>query len=101
MEKTIRKIPYLQLPVHVEQGITIHTVGVGTQQGAPIPVYQNNQIIGISADAQGNTVISRFDEPMLQTIAQQRRWNFSNRYRGRSGFKQNCRANQGYGTTGI
>lgn len=53
-----------------EMGITIHTVGIGTSQGAPIPVYRNNQLSGFLRDAQGNTVISRFDEPMLRAIAQ-------------------------------
>ncbi|TVQ14226.1 MAG: VWA domain-containing protein [Bacteroidetes bacterium] len=53
-----------------EQGIVIHSVGVGTSQGAPIPVYQNNQLSGFLRDAQGNTVISRFDEPMLRAIAE-------------------------------
>jgi len=54
-----------------EQGVVIHTVGVGTQQGAPIPVYQNNQLAGFFRDVQGNTVITRFNENMLLTIAQQ------------------------------
>jgi Ca-activated chloride channel homolog len=54
-----------------DQGIIIHTVGIGTQQGAPIPVYQNNRMAGFMRDQQGNTVISKFDEPMLRAIAQQ------------------------------
>ncbi len=54
-----------------EQDIIIHTVGVGTSQGAPVPVYQNNQLSGFLRDSQGNTVISRFDEPTLRAIAQQ------------------------------
>jgi Ca-activated chloride channel homolog len=54
-----------------EQGIIIHTVGIGTPQGAPVPVYQNNRMSGFLRDSQGNTVISRFDEPMLRAIAQQ------------------------------
>lgn len=54
-----------------EMGITIHTVGVGTPQGAPIPIYRNNQLSGFLRDNQGNTVVSRFDEPMLRAIAQQ------------------------------
>lgn len=53
-----------------EHGIVIHTVGVGTPQGAPIPVYQNNQLSGFLRDAQGNTVTSRFDEPMLRALAE-------------------------------
>ncbi len=53
-----------------EQDIVIHTVGVGTTQGAPIPVYQNNQLSGFLRDGEGNTVISRFDEPVLREIAE-------------------------------
>lgn len=50
-------------------GIVIHTVGVGTPQGGPIPVYHNNRMTGFLQDDQGNTVITRFDEPMLREIA--------------------------------
>ncbi len=53
-----------------DMGITIHTVGIGTSSGAPIPVYRNNELTGFLRDAQGNTVISKFDEPMLREIAQ-------------------------------
>lgn len=52
-----------------ENDIIIHTVGVGTQQGAPIPVYQNNQLSGFLRDKEGNTVISRYDEGILRQIA--------------------------------
>jgi Ca-activated chloride channel homolog len=53
-----------------EQGIIIHTVGIGTPQGAPIPVYRSGQLSGFLRDHEGNTVVSRFDEPMLRSIAQ-------------------------------
>ncbi len=52
-----------------EQGIIIHTVGIGTPQGAPIPVYRSGQLSGFLRDHEGNTVVSRFDEPMLISIA--------------------------------
>ncbi len=60
-----------------ENDIIIHTVGVGTQQGAPIPVYQNNQLNGFLRDKEGNTVISRFDEGILRQIAQEGGGTFS------------------------
>ena len=53
-----------------EQGIIIHTVGIGTPQGAPVPVYRSGQLSGFLRDHEGNTVVSRFDEPMLRAIAQ-------------------------------
>jgi len=52
-----------------EAGVTIHTVGVGSRAGAPIPEYRNNQLAGFFRDRDGNTVISRFDEEMLRRIA--------------------------------
>jgi len=52
-----------------ENDIIIHTVGVGTRQGAPIPIYQNNQLSGFLRDKEGNTVISRYDEGILRGIA--------------------------------
>ena len=54
-----------------DMGVTIHTVGIGTPQGAPVPIYRNNQLQGFLRDNEGNTVISRFDEPMLRDIARQ------------------------------
>jgi Ca-activated chloride channel homolog len=50
-----------------EKKIYVHTIGVGLPQGAPIPIYgsSNNYI----KDEQGNTVISKLDEDMLQKIA--------------------------------
>jgi Ca-activated chloride channel homolog len=53
-----------------QQGITIHTVGIGTPEGAPIPVYRNNQLSGFLRDNQGNTVITRYDEATLRQIAE-------------------------------
>ncbi|MFO7977442.1 MAG: VWA domain-containing protein [Bacteroidales bacterium] len=52
-----------------QRGLTIHTVGIGTREGAPIPVYQNNRMTGFLKDQQGNTVVSRYDEQTLQDIA--------------------------------
>ena len=52
-----------------DMGIIIHTVGIGTPQGAPIPVYRGNQLSGFLRDSEGNTVVSRFDEDMLKSIA--------------------------------
>lgn len=52
-----------------EAGITVHTIGMGTPQGGPLPVRRNGQVVGFRKDAQGNTVVSRANEPMLQQIA--------------------------------
>lgn len=50
-----------------EKGITVHTIGMGLPQGAPIP---NRNIPGeYMKDGQGNVVISKLDENTLQEIA--------------------------------
>ncbi|MFW5758107.1 MAG: vWA domain-containing protein [Bacteroidota bacterium] len=61
-----------------EQNIIIHTVGVGTPQGAPIPVQRNNQLSGYLKDDEGNTVVSRFDEALLRSLAEEANGNFQN-----------------------
>ena len=50
-------------------GIVVHTVGMGTPEGGPLPVKRNGQVIGFRKDGAGNTVVSRLDESMLQRIA--------------------------------
>jgi Ca-activated chloride channel family protein len=62
--------PMLVAKRAAEQGFIIHTVGIGTPQGAPIPVYRSGQLSGFLRDHEGNTVVSRFDETMLRNIAQ-------------------------------
>jgi len=51
------------------KGIRVYTIGIGIPEGAPIPVYSGNTQIGYKKDAQGITVITRLDEPMLRDIA--------------------------------
>ncbi|MBK7382086.1 MAG: VWA domain-containing protein [Flavobacteriales bacterium] len=50
-------------------GIVVHTVGIGTPQGGPIPIRRNGQIQGFRKDRAGNTVVSRLDEALLIQIA--------------------------------
>jgi len=52
----------------LEKGITVHTVGIGLPQGAPIPIYSGGQKT-YREDKQGQTVISKLDETMLRRIA--------------------------------
>lgn len=46
------------------QGVTIHTIGIGTPEGTPIQI--NGQYI---KDEEGNMVLSKLDEKALQNIA--------------------------------
>lgn len=51
-------------------GIQVYTIGMGLADGAPIPVYRENQQVGFKKDRSGSTVITRLDEAMLQQIAE-------------------------------
>ena len=53
-----------------KQGVHIYTIGMGLPEGAPIPVYnQYGHQTGYRKDQNGNTIITRLDEQMLQKIA--------------------------------
>lgn len=51
-----------------ENGIIVHTVGMGLPQGGPIPVYRNGQK-DYRKDKEGNVVVTKLNEEMLQKIA--------------------------------
>lgn len=52
-----------------EQGIIIHTIGMGLPKGAPIPKKGSNGLQDYRTDREGNIVVSKLDETMLQQIA--------------------------------
>jgi Ca-activated chloride channel family protein len=52
-----------------EKGITIHTIGMGSPQGAPIPLQKGYGQNSFQKDGEGNTVISKLDQTALQEIA--------------------------------
>lgn len=51
------------------KGIVVHTIGMGSAQGAPLPLYRQGHQVGFRKDRDGNTVISRINESMMQKIA--------------------------------
>lgn len=53
----------------VESGIIIHTIGIGSPGGAPIPVYKNGIHSGFRKDENGSTILTKLNESMLQQIA--------------------------------
>ena len=53
----------------VGKGIVIHTIGMGSVNGSPIPVYKNKIQVGFKKDKDGSTVITKLNEPMLQEIS--------------------------------
>jgi len=51
-----------------EKGIVIHTIGIGSPGGSPVPVKVGGRTDYLK-DSEGNTVISKLDEKSLQEIA--------------------------------
>lgn len=49
-------------------GIIIHTIGIGSSEGVPLPVIRNGKKEYLK-DIEGNTVVSRLDEDILQKVA--------------------------------
>ena len=54
-------------------GIVVHTVGVGTAHGGRIPEIEpgTRRVLGYKQDPYGNTVVSKLEEQVLQSVAQE------------------------------
>jgi len=59
-----------------EKGIYIHTVGMGSRDGGPIPEYINGRRVGFKKDNSGNTIITKLDESMLSQLSSTANGNF-------------------------
>ena len=53
------------------EGISVITVGIGSEEGAPIPEYVFGQLMGYKTDMSGQTVISKRQNLALKNIADQ------------------------------
>jgi Ca-activated chloride channel homolog len=58
-----------QTEAAVKKGIKIYTIGMGSPDGAPIPIYNGKIQTGYKKDREGTTIISRLDETLLQRMA--------------------------------
>ena len=55
-----------------EQGVVIYTVGIGSLEGTPIPVRdEQGRRESFKKDPQGNVVMTRLDQGTLQEIARE------------------------------
>ena len=52
-----------------DKGVSIYTIGMGSPDGAPIPIYANGVREGYKKDKEGNTIVTRLNEQTLQEIA--------------------------------
>lgn len=51
------------------QGISVFVLGMGSPQGAPIPIYSNNMKMGYKKDKNESTIISKLNAEMLSDLA--------------------------------
>ena len=54
-----------------KEGIHVVSVGIGTEEGAPIPEYVFGQLMGYKTDLTGQTVISKRQTNALKNIAEE------------------------------
>jgi Ca-activated chloride channel family protein len=52
------------------RGIVIHTIGIGSPDGVPIPLSGNGKTSGYKKDKDGNTVITKLNMNLLTQIAE-------------------------------
>ena len=52
-----------------ENGINVHTIGLGSISGTPIPFYINGRKNGYRKDKEGNIVVTKLNESLLQEVA--------------------------------
>ncbi|NQV53251.1 MAG: VWA domain-containing protein [Flavobacteriales bacterium] len=69
------------------QGVVIHSIGMGSAEGAPIPIYQGGKRVGFKKSKEGNTVVTKLDEQMLAEIANASDGVFVRASNGESGMR--------------
>ncbi|MNK03535.1 von Willebrand factor type A domain protein [compost metagenome] len=50
--------------------VAIHVIGLGSQEGAPVPIYKNGKPVGFHTDEAGKTVVSKLNEEMCKEISE-------------------------------
>jgi len=53
----------------IEKKVTVNVVGVGSAEGAPIPIIKDGKQAGFHTDSTGKVVVSKLDENMGKEIA--------------------------------
>ncbi len=52
-----------------EEGVIVHTIGMGSPEGTPIPTYSMGFQTGFRKDRTGNVILTKLNEQMLQELA--------------------------------
>lgn len=58
-----------QVEIAAEKGIIVNTIGMGSKDGGPIPIYNNGINTGYRKDRSGETIITKLNDGMLSEIA--------------------------------
>jgi len=53
----------------VEAGMVVHTIGIGTPSGVPIPLSTGSGRVDFRTDSEGKVVISKLNEELLRQVA--------------------------------
>jgi len=51
------------------RGIIIHTIGIGSPDGVPIPIEANGKVTGYKKDKDGTTVITKLNMNLMESVA--------------------------------
>ncbi|MDB4901797.1 MAG: hypothetical protein JWQ63_1078 [Mucilaginibacter sp.] len=51
-----------------EKDVMVNVIGMGSAEGAPIPLFQNGKQVGFHTDSAGHTVVSKLNEDMCKEI---------------------------------
>lgn len=51
-----------------EKDVMVNVIGMGSAEGAPIPLFQNDKQVGFHTDSAGHTVVSKLNEDMCKEI---------------------------------
>ena len=72
-----------------EAGVVIHTVGMGSIEGTPIPIGRNsNGGLEFLTDKEGQTVLTKLDEATLQHIALEAHGQYIHSVPGNDGLEE-------------
>ncbi|MEX0719387.1 MAG: VWA domain-containing protein [Balneolaceae bacterium] len=72
----------------IDHSISIYTLGIGTEEGTTIPIYEenSNQLIGYKRDNNGQVVTTRLQNSVLQSIANTGNGDYYSIERGNDGI---------------
>ena len=63
-------LSYDMADLAAKNNITIYTIGVGTEKGAPIPMRKNGVLMSYKKDMDGEVVITKLNKTYLENISQ-------------------------------